>query len=544
MNKMLFFLLTLSIALFGEEKILIRGAQGVLLIPSRAELITTCLAHLRGVQAIDLKVPGGVDALAKMLDPIYLDKDIGQEEISKLKETIVNYYKDHGHPVVSVQIPEQDVTDGVLQIIVMEGHVGKITVEGNRWFKSERLANYLRLKPNEEIDEDQLMEDIIFINRNPFRRTDVIYAPGEEPGLTDVKLLTTDHYPVRVYTGGENTGVWATGHQRWIGGLIWANAWGLDHILGFQYSTSTDFSKFRGYSGNYEIPLPWKHVALFYGGFSTVNGTVTGFPHMTNHGNSAQVSGRYKIPMRIFSNWTGEAYVGLDWKRTNNTIEFGGLGPPIVAQNVNVFQMMVGYAGSLEGCYWKLSMDAEMYLSPAKFLPNQNDRVYDNLVPHSKVRYIYGRTSCALMVRLPQDFSISLMPRFQVASSNLMPTEQFGLGGYSTVRGYEERQLNYEQTAFVSGEVRSPSIGLIKRYKSKIIDGLQFLAFYDWGWGSHHTHIAGAKNSDYLMGAGLGARYAIKDWFNARLDWGYQLHRSEDFIGGPNMLHFALIGSY
>ena len=527
-----------------NNRIFIERARGLLILGSPADVVNTCLKGVRGIQVVGVNIPGGLGPFSKALDPIYLDQKIGQEKVTQLKRAIAKYYKQHGRPVVTVQVPEQDVTDGVLQLIVIEGRVGKITVDGNKWFKSERLQNYLSLKPNEEIDEDQLMEDIVFINRNPFRRADVIYAPGEEPGQTDIRLMTTDHHPIRLYAGGENTGVYATGHHRWIGGAIWANAWGLDHILGFQYSSSADFSKFQAYTGNYEVPLPWKHVALFYGGYSKIHATVTGFPHLTNNGNSAQASGRYKYPMRHHSGWVGEFYFGLDWKRTNNTIEFGGLGPPIIAQNANLFQIMGGYAGSIETCIFKMSMDFELYGSPFKFLPNQSDAVYSNLVPGAKVFYAYGRTSWAFMFRLPRDFSFSILTRGQLSSINLLPTEQYGIGGYSTVRGYEERQLNYEQAVLASGELRSPAIGIIKRYKTKINDGLQFLGFFDWGWGGHHTDIPGATNSDYLMGIGAGARYAIQEWFNARLDWGYQLRQSSNFIDGPNMIHFAVIGSY
>lgn len=517
--------------------------KGLILLKSHQDVVKGCLSGVKGLQSVGVNIPGGLSKLADVLDPLYMDKSIDSDKIKELKLAISNYYAKHGRPVVTIQVPSQDITDGVLQLVIIEGKVGKVSVEGNKWFKSERYLNYLRLKPNEEIDESQLMEDINFINRNPFRRADVIYAPGEQPGMTDIQLLTTDHGPIRAYSGGENNGVYVTGRQRWIGGVIWPNAWGIDHILSIQYSTSADFHKFQAYTGNYEIPLPWKHVVLFYGGYSTVHGTVTGFPHLNSKGNSAQASGRYKIPLKIYSGWVSEAYFGIDWKRMNNTIEFGGLATPIVAQNANLFQVMVGYAGSIEGCWYKLSMDLEVYGSPFRFLPNQSTTVYDALVPGANVFYAYGRSSYAFMVRMPLDFSFSLLARGQLASSNLLPSEQYGIGGFSTVRGYDERQLNYEQAILASGELRSPAIGIIKRYKN-LNDALQFLAFYEWGFGQHHTNVSGGINCDYLMGIGAGMRYSIQEWFNVRFDWGHRLRNQSEYTGGSNMIHFAVIGSY
>lgn len=528
------------------KKPIIHNAQGLILVGSSQDVLTGDLSSIHGLYTVDLEVPGGSDALAKILDPIYLGKDITSETIAELKRAIIKYYKRQRHPVVIVQLPQQDVTDKVLQLVVIEGRISQVKIEGNKWFSSEKLSSYLRLQPNEQIDEDQLMQDLNFINRNPFRRVDVLYAPGEEPGMTEIRLLTNDHWPWRFYVGGENTGVQATGRQRWIAGVNWGNAWGLDHILSYQYSASSDFHKFQAHTAQYQIPLSWKHVLNFYGGYSQVRARLP-FPGMKNNGNSVQVSGRYMAPLRPFKTWIHEVYGGLDWKRTNNTVEFGGIATPIVAQNANVFQLMAGYAGNLDMSTVRLSMDFEIFYSPFHFLPNQNQTDYDHLTPFAKVQYIYGKTSWAFLFRMPLDFSFSLIARGQYSSSNLLPTEQFGIGGYSTVRGYEERQLNFEQAALVSGELRSPTIAVIKRYVPKVTDALQFLAFLDWGWGAHHTYIPNAAqgtNVNYLLGTGVGVRYAIDQYLSSRLDWGYQIHQESAFGGGTNLFHFAVIGSY
>jgi len=526
------------------ETVYIEQAQGLLLIGSFEDVVDGSLRSVKGLHAADVDIPGGVVPLEKVLNPIYLDQPVGPETISQLKQAIATYYRNYGRPIVSVLVPEQDVTDGVLQLVVTEGRVGKVSVEGNRWFSSERLEDYMSLKPDEFIDEDKLIADLGFINRNPFRRADVIYAPGEEPGQTDIRLLTADRFPLRVFAGGENSGVYATGRQRWVGGFVWANAWGLDHVMSFQYSTSANFNKFQSYSGSYEIPLPWKHAASISGGFSEVHATIRSFRQMANHGNSAQISGRYRIPMRHRIGWEGELSFGADWKRTNNTVEFGGLSQPVIAQNANLFQIAAAYSGGIEYSFLRLSMDVEIFGSPFEFLPNQSTAVYDALVPGANVRYLYGKSSWAFLFRLPQDFSFSLIARGQLSSGNLLPMEQYGIGGYNTVRGYEERQLNYEQALLASAEFRTPAIGIIKRYKTKINDGLQLLAFCDWGWGSHHTQIQGSPNTDSLAGAGAGARYSVQDWLTARLDLGYQIRTKVSFTGGPAMLHFAVMGSY
>lgn len=40
--------------------------------------------------------------------------------------------------------------------------------------------------------------------------------------------------------------------------------------------------------------------------------------------------------------------------------------------------------------------------------------------------------------------------RGQLASTNLLPSEQMGLGGYNSVRGYLERQVNVDNGLIVN----------------------------------------------------------------------------------------------
>ncbi len=406
------------------ETVYIEQAQGLLLIGSFEDVVDGSLRSVKGLHAADVDIPGGVVPLEKVLNPIYLDQPVGPETISQLKQAIATYYRNYGRPIVSVLVPEQDVTDGVLQLVVTEGRVGKVSVEGNRWFSSERLEDYMSLKPDEFIDEDKLIADLGFINRNPFRRADVIYAPGEEPGQTDIRLLTADRFPLRVFAGGENSGVYATGRQRWVGGFVWANAWGLDHVMSFQYSTSANFNKFQSYSGSYEIPLPWKHAASISGGFSEVHATIRSFRQMANHGNSAQISGRYRIPMRHRIGWEGELSFGADWKRTNNTVEFGGLSQPVIAQNANLFQIAAAYSGGIEYSFLRLSMDVEIFGSPFEFLPNQSTAVYDALVPEQTSATCTGKalgpsfSACRRIFPFPSSHAASSLPATSCRWSN------------------------------------------------------------------------------------------------------------------------------
>lgn len=51
----------------------------------------------------------------------------------------------------------------------------------------------------------------------------------------------------------------------------------------------------------------------------------------------------------------------------------------------------------------------------------------------------------------------------QIASRNLLSSEQLGLGGLYTVRGYDERILNTDNGLFLSGELALSSIQVLHK---------------------------------------------------------------------------------
>src|SRR5260221_14533544 len=109
------------------------------------------------------------------------------------------------------------------------------------------------------------------MNRNHFRRTNVLFSPGMCENTSDIPLITKDRFAWRFYTGGDNTGNNFTGNARWFGGFNWGNVFGMDHTFTYQYTTSSDFHQFQAHTLNYLIPIPpWHHTVTLFGGVSFV----------------------------------------------------------------------------------------------------------------------------------------------------------------------------------------------------------------------------------------------------------------------------------
>jgi hemolysin activation/secretion protein len=139
---------------------------------------------------------------------------------------------------------------------------------------------------------------------------------------------------------------------------------------------------------------------------------------------------------------------------------------------------------------------------------------------HAKPRYIYGTLSLGKIYTFSSKESIAGTLRAQGTPNALIPSEQFGLGGFSTVRGYEENVFISDNGVCANFELRTRPISFFKKAK----DELKFLAFMDYGWGYNYHAFDGIKKTATLWGTGLGARYNINPYLSFRADYGFKLH--------------------
>ncbi|QVL57086.1 MAG: ShlB/FhaC/HecB family hemolysin secretion/activation protein [Simkaniaceae bacterium] len=513
--------------------------KGVVLTDKRRHLTEEETARaIGGAEAINIQVPGTIKHFDAMLKNNFLARPLTKQKLVDLKQEVIQYYRRWGRPVVSVEIPEQKVTNGVLEILVIEGKLGKVTVEGNKYFKDQTLIDYIRLEERGAIDSNILVTDLSWINRNPFRQVDIIYEPGELAGTTNIRLLTQDRRPYRFYAGVDNTGYDETENTRIFVGANWGNAFGLDHILSIQLTSAPKIDRFWAITGQYTIPLPWRDIWTFYGGYSHVHGDMqTDHPGLDNSGYSAQASTRYSWILTPRLGYLHDAIFGFDYKRTDNNLEFGG--ESVYRHSVNLTQLVAGYNGAYICQDFSASLTAELFYSPGPWLGEQSDSDYRDVRFQAKSSYFYGRMTFVPIIHLPKDFSFAMTFRGQVSSQNLLPSEQAGLGGYDSVRGYKEREVNVDNAFLASAEIRSTPLTFIGRKAFK--DMLQFLVFLDYAIGRDVRTENHTPKTHYLLGTGPGVRYEIAPYLTFRGDLGFQLKKldSRGF-----RFHFSLVGSY
>jgi hemolysin activation/secretion protein len=506
-----------------DNQVLLQDLKAVVFVPSPKDVAASGLTA-RGVELHGVNVPSPKKFEAKVQG--YLGHPLTRGKLNGMINDVIAYFRNHDRPIIDVIVPQQEITNGVVQLVLLEGRVGGVSVAGNHWFRDREFTSNFRLKNGDQISSRQLQSDLDWMNQNPFHSTDVVYHPGKELGETDIVLQTSDRFPVRFYGGYEDSGNAPTGYDRYEAGFNWGDAFnlGLGQQMDYQYTISGNGTSLRAHAGSYVIPLPWRHTLTFFGSYADTHGEIP--PFLNIIGRSYQISGRYGIPLPTLNyaslTLKENFSFGADYKYNNNSLEFGGAGAGQTL--VDVDQLAFSYDGSLNDPYGQTTINDTLYYSPGNWGGNNNDRAFDLSHPGASSEYTYDTLTLQRVTKLPADFSLLLRGTLQFSDGNLTPSEQLGFGGYDTVRGYDEREVNTDEGYIFTAELRTPPLSLGEIFHFPAFqDQLQFLAFWDCGSAHNHTLLPGEVNEIGLSSVGGGVRYTINTYVSVRFDYGFQL---------------------
>ena len=143
---------------------------------------------------------------------------------------------------------------------------------------------------------------------------------------------------------------------------------------------------------------------------------------------------------------------------------------------------------------------------------DNSDDAFENFMqnPNCHADYYYGQAEIRRETRLPGGFSWMVRGLGQIANSTLIASETFGVGGYSTVPGYDERTVIGDSGWLVQNEIRTPQFvvsNLTRQKNAK--DWIQGLVFCDYGGVIQQNPTPGQSPNDQLLSVGAGLRCQV-----------------------------------
>ena len=428
-----------------DQPVIIPELEGILLLGDWNLVRAEPVDEFRGVKAVDVGLLSKNKEFLADLEFQFVGKPLTQASMQEIKQAIASYYESLNQPLVVVSTPRQEVTKGILQLVVNEAKLGEIRFKGNKYFTSKQLEGYIRAREGDPIVSKELYEDLAFMNHNPFRRTDAVFTPGASPGVADLELLTVDRWPYRVYAGADNTGTISTERNRIFFGVNLGKTIVQDSEISYQYTQAPNGNRFFSHTGYVRVPLPWfRHVAQGYGGYASARPDA-GNSGLRPRGVSWQVDLRYRFPLYENIDLLQEIVVGYDYKESNTNLLFGGGSSYYGMAAIN--QIMLGYDVGARSRNRKIAFNVELFGNPGGITNHNNNSSYHTLRYAAEAIYVYVRAAHSLS----QEFKgwwLSYDLSGQYATTNLLPSEQFTMTGYNSVRGFEERILNLDNYFF------------------------------------------------------------------------------------------------
>ena len=446
----------------------------------------------------------------------YIGSDKDFSDVQRALETLEQGYRARGYGIVQVQLPEQDITRGVVQFRVLEPRVGRVVIEGNQFFDERNVRYSLpSVKEGATPNSHDIARNLQILSEHPAKQTNVLLRGGASEDQVDVNVKVADEKPWRVFLTLDNTGTSETGFLRSGIGFQHSNLFNRDHVFTAQYITSpSQVDDVTIVGAGYHMPLPqWQSSFDLIAGYSNVNsGTVQGLFNVSGSGKI--VAARWNLYVPKWADVEQKFSFGLDHREYKNSVLLGGAS---IVPNITLHPVSLTYSALKRYADAELSFYGAVSANLA-WGPNGDAGAFQRLGQRvgATEDYLIFRYGATYTQVLPSEWQLRAAFNGQYTEDALVSGEQFGVGGPDSVRGYLVRELASDRGYQAQFEVYTPDLAR----KGGLSDNsrLKLLAFYDTGTVRRIKELPGEVQRDSISSAGIGLRWHYGKQVSVRVD--------------------------
>ncbi|MDE1942307.1 MAG: ShlB/FhaC/HecB family hemolysin secretion/activation protein [Betaproteobacteria bacterium] len=461
---------------------------------------------LRGDSSLRVRVKrivvtGNSAFTAQELLPLVDDavgKTLTFDELQALAARITQYYRTRGYLLAHAYIPAQDVTEGTLEIAVLEGRYGKVRLD-NRSGLSDTALNWALapLESGQVVQSESLERQLLLMSDLPGAAVTSTLKPGDSTGTSDLDVRVTSASALSGSVGFDNWGNRYTGSSRGFVAADWANPLGLgDRISLYGMGAERDGTEYERVA--YDLPTNGAGTRVGAAVAHLLYSLGLDFAALQAHG-SADIMSLY-LNHPVVRSYTTNANFQLNYDH-RTLHDYVDSSTSHDSKHLDVFS--AGFDGnrlSAQGAgNWRIaiagghvglddltaSLDQAGYRTAGNYYKTTGSG--SDLLPLTGRWSLYGALSG------------------QLASKNLDMSEKFPMGGPSGVRAYPVGEAMSDDAWIATFELRY-----------SMTEQLQLDAFADGG-GSRLNHTplpTDARNQRSLSGVGLGATWVSHSRFS------------------------------
>ena len=431
----------------------------------------------------------------------YQGRTVSLAEIQTLVAQVNELYRSKGIVTAQAILPPQDLTAGIVRIRLIEGRVGRISVQGNESTNERYVTARVRQLPGDLVELAELEQELVRFNRTNDAQVRAELKPGAQIGQTDVQLMLAEPPRHSLKLFSDNYGSTQTGELR--GGMMYRNA----SLLGRRDDLTLSTSHARGqesYSIAYGMPVTTLgtrlNVAYYHDETEVKKGP---FAALDLHGRAEALIASVRHPLAIGSTYQLDAVLSGKDRNTRNWFD------DLLLQDTDTWDYSAGLEGQLadRAGYWLASITTS--------------RVHSDQLGSSSRQFNIWRGSLRRSHNLAPGYALVGSFNWQYSGDDLLPaSEQFLIGGEYSVRGYGSGILSGDKGYNVNLELHHPVV-LLEGPDAPRASGFFFV---DYGDVRPYRPAGDPRDHrDWIASAGWGMSVAVGKQLSLRGTIGFPL---------------------
>jgi hemolysin activation/secretion protein len=442
------------------------------------------------------------------------NRDITFEELIELRAQITQLYVQNGYVTSGAFLPNnQDLSDGVVQIQVVEGELERIELSGLKRLRSEFVRKRLAIAAASPLNQQRLEKALQLLQLNPaLKQVKAELTVGSRAGRSILKVRLQEAPAIRAGIAVENYQSPSLGAVQTQLYVAHNNFLGWGDRLSAAYGITSGLDT---YDINYVVPIDAQDTTINFR-FSNSDSRIVEdvFRDFDIRGDTQTFSLGVRQPLVRSPQKEIALGLALDLRRSQTyLLEDVPFSFSAGAENGKSKVTVIRFTQDFVSRKPKRAIAARSQLSLGinAFDATVNDSGTDGT-------FFSWLGQIQLVQRLSSRNTLIIRFNGQVTPDSLLALEQFSIGGVDTVRGYRQNQLVADNGILGSMEVRLPL--------SQDPNVLQVSPFFDIGtvWNNRNFQ----SNRTTIASLGLGVRWLIRRDLVLRVDYGIPLTKIQD----------------
>lgn len=409
-----------------------------------------------------------------------------------------------------------DPENATITVNVMEGELENIEIRGARGLNESYIRSRLRGGISQPLERNELLERLQLLQLDPLiSNISAELSPGSRPNKStlQINLVEADPFFVELFT--DNGRAPSVGSWRRGASISENNLLGFGDRLFFQYANTEGSDAF---DLAYAAPLNASNTTFnIAGGITDTEVIEEPFDQANIEGDSFNVEIGLRQP--ILRTPTKELALGISATLQESSTEAMGESialSPGADENgeTRISALRFNQEYTNRNLQQVFALRSQFSIGLDAF----DSTVNDDFEAEPDSRFFAWRGQGQYVRRLSRDTLLVFRSDLQLATTTLVPLEQFSVGGLQSVRGYRQDALLTDNGFFTSAEVRLPLL------RAESVEGvLQITPFVDLGVGFNNDPDNNPNPEEQvLVGLGAGLQWQMRN-VSARIDYGIPL---------------------